>query len=384
MMSTQTANVDFYLFSFTIHFGGQNPGPPAASLEEFYKMVQTPGPAPDQSSSAVLPDPNTNYHKYVLTAGIYQPSNPPTTSNTASSTGSQFPDSGPLTPWNTKAGTFGCTIGCDFAVSAATIYNDETTSSPTKLLPSDGSTGPPEFFSKPMHISSAITSSLTARIWKLDSTGAKISAVNGFGGAMVMKQVPTALWGSYDTKDDPATPGNSAPSSLIDPSGPTMNLCMGISLTPPVPYLSQSPIQDFDATAAFIWPLESAPLPALVPKQNTLLASGIQYSKDSSQDRWADVKTDWKTFGDTAAPILGVTVTAGVQAPGLLQMAAVILGWNSPPLSGNPNSPTLPGQTAAPITPSWMLNGELPDLLINNLDTQYDVLPRYSAAGTAV
>jgi hypothetical protein len=172
---------------------------------------------------------------------------------------------------------------------------------------------------------------------------------------------------------------------------------MGVSLTPPVPQLLQSKIQDFDATAAFMWLLGSYPLAASMPTQATLLASGVVDAAETPPQRWAKVAGDWTTFGNTGTPVLGGKVTAGVQAPGLLQMAAQSLGWDKPPPSGNPNTPPAAatggtgtggtgGTTTTPVpaTPSWMLNGAVPYLLIANLATQYPVLPRYSAAGTAV
>lgn len=307
--------------------------------------------------------------------------------------------------WDTKAGTFGCTIGCDFALTAAALINDPNTSpSTTTILPPGGGTTPLTFYSKPMHAgtTSTITSTISITIWVLNPDGTKASIQSGFGGSMVMKSVPTALWGAYDQNSDPAhTP---TPGALTDPSGPTMSLCMGVSLTPPVPQLLQSKIQDFDATAAFMWSLGSYPLAASMSKQATLLASGVVDAAETPPQRWAKVVGDWTTFGNTGTPVLGGKATAGVQVPGLLQMAAQSLGWDKPPPSGNHNTPPAAATggtgtgtggtgmggtggtttTAVPATPSWMLNGAVPYLLIANLATQYPVLPRYSAAGTAV
>jgi hypothetical protein len=330
--------------------------------------------------------------KFVLTSGIYQTPTAPGADSTAPTT-SQFPDSGATKPWNTKAGTFGCTIDCDFALSAATLVNDQnTTPSTTALLPPDGSTSAPTIYAKPMHADTAstIVSTLTITVWILNPDGTKVSVRGGFGGVMVMKQAPVALWGAYDSADDPTQ--TAAPGDLTDPTTPTtMQLCMGVSLTPPVPVLTQSNIPDFDATAAFIWTLKSKPLPALVPKQSTLLASGVVDENQTPPQRWAQVQSDWTTFGTAGIPVLGGTVTAGVQSPGLLQMAAQTLGWDQPSPSGilaaltSTAGGTATGTTpATPPTPSWMLNGELPDFLIANLGTQYPVLPRYSASGIAV
>lgn len=380
--------MDFYLFSFTIHFGDQDPGAPALDLLDFYGMVKTPGPAPAANSSATPADPMMSELKFVLTSGIYQA---PTSPGSASPS-VPFPDSGAAQPWNTKAGTFGCTIDCDFAVSSAILVNDQNTPpSTTTLFQPDGTSNAPTFKAKPMHVdaTSTITSVLTITVWTLNPDGSKLSVRDNFGGVLVMKQVPVALWDVYDEGDDPTL--TAVPGALTNPANPaTMTLCMGVSLTPPAPKLLLSNIPDFDATLAFIWILASLALPDLVTKQSSLLASGVVDASQTPPQRWAQVSNDWTTFGTAGLPILGGTVTSGVQSPGLLQMTAQTLGWDTPSPSGilaalNATSATGAGSTSAtPPTPSWMLNGELPTYLIANLDTQYSVLPRYSASGIAV
>jgi len=357
-------------------------------------MVKTPGPAPAANSSATPADPMQSQLKFVLTSGIYQaPTAPggPATSTTAS----QFPDSGATTVWNTKAGTFGCSIDCDFALSSATLVNDQSTSPttpPTTLLPSDGSASAPAFYPKPMHAtaSDTIDSALTITVWVLNPDGTKASVQGGFGGSMVLKQVPVAIWAAYNPANDPTT--TTTPSDLTNPSTPTtVQLCMAVSLTPPSPTIEQSNIPDFDATATFLWVLESVPLPPLISKQSTLLASGVVDLGQTAQQQWAQVQSDWTTFATAGLPILGGLVTAGVQSPGLLQMAAQTLGWNqsSPSavleaVAATTSSTGTATTPAAPPNPPWMLNGEMPDFLIQNLDTQYPVLPRESASGVAV
>jgi len=151
--------------------------------------------------------------------------------------------------------------------------------------------------------------------------------------------------------------------------------------------VESSYIPDFDATAAFISPLESKALPNLIPKQSILLASGAVNQNQSPPQRWAQVQNDWTTFGATGEPVLGGTVTAGVQSPGLLQMAAQTLGWDQPSPSGIlaalTSTASSTGTGTGTGTTHWMLNGDVPDFLISNLDTQYPVLPRYSASGMA-
>lgn len=291
-------------------------------------MVETPGPPPDPNSTATLKDKMMSQLKFVLTAGIYESATAPK-ADTSAPPSSQFPDSGATKAWNTKAGTWGCTIGCDFALTSATLINDSTaTTSTTALLLPDGS-NPTPFWAKPMHMAStdSITSTLTITIWMLNPDGSKLSVRDGFGGSIVMKQAPVALWDSYDSNNDPTI--HAAPGDLTDPNKSTTTLlAKGVALTPPVPILPQVLIQTFDATQAFLWTLESVPLPDMTPKQNTLLARG---AGDGGQTGWNKVKSDWTSFGNAGQDILGGKVdAAGEQSPGLLQMAADTLGWDIP------------------------------------------------------
>jgi hypothetical protein len=348
-------------------------------------MVRTPGPPPSPSSSATPPDVMTSQLKFVLTSGVYQS---PTTPQPG-----QFPDTGATTPWNTKAGTFGCNVDCDFAVSTASLVNGASPAAPTTVLTPSGSASGPAFSAKPMHCQSgdSVTSDLTITVWQLNPDGSKAAIQGGFGGTMILKQAPVALWNAYDKNNDPTQ--NAAPPDLTNPTNAaTVQLCMGVALTPPKPGFLRSFIVDFDPTAAMILTFRSQALPNSTPKQNTLLASGVVDGNQSPPQRYTQVQSDWTSFSGTGQSLLGGTVTNGVQSPGLLQMAAQTLGWDktspSSVLAASASPPAASGGTATtpptPSQPAWMLNGEVPDFLIQNIDTQYPVLPRYSASGIAV
>jgi hypothetical protein len=351
-------------------------------------MVKTPGPQP--TGSAVTADPAMNQLKFALTAGIY-PTSPPPTSTIATSTTSTFPDSGANSIWNTKVGTVAINIDCDFALTSAQMDNTPIggTSSLTSVLTPTG-TAAPAFYSKPMHATAldSITSVLTISVWLLspaDQT-TKVSPM-AFQGTFILKSVPTAVWAAYDPAADPAT--TAVPVALTTPDSPTVTLAMGVSLLPPERDATPSSILPFDASTAFEESLGQWPLPPLVAEQNVLLAGGQVDATATPAQQWAQVASDWTTFAGKGEPVLGGGVAAnGTPGPGLLALAAQTLGWNVPTPSGavgtqTPASGTGAGSGTTPTTPSWLLNGEIPDLLIANLSTQYPVLPRYSASGAA-
>ncbi len=370
----QTATVDFYLFAFTINFGAKAIPLPPASLSEFYTMVNIPGPdlspTPSTGSSALNAD--MARHKFTVTTGLYTLPLAPVAEGPPQ-TGS-FPNTGAGQPWYIKTGIFTFTIGVDFALSAATIMNDpEATPPTTPILTPGTNTDPPAFFSKPMQLSTAFVSTMTINIYSIDSDNNQLPE-SGFTGVMVLKDVPYALWGPYSTAEDPTLTKN--PAALKDSSNPTLQLCMGVSVTTQASTPVPSAVQDFDPSVAFSASIGTFTLPNLEPVQSDFLASTTLNPTESSAARWQDFTDDWKTFGAKSASILGndVDTTTGQQVDGMLKMAAHWLAWDQPPPSQNQPVTVVPGGKRAP----WELDGSLPETLLSELGEEYPVLPRES------
>jgi hypothetical protein len=367
------ADVDFYLFSFTIHFGGKPPLPPPATLQEFYDMVLTPGPPSDAPSDSdpAAEDPSKTRLKFTLSSGLY----PPQKTSQASSVSSPFPSTGASSTWQVKAGTFSCIIGCDFALSSASILQFEDTSNPstnrsTDLHPPNTTDPLPSFYSKPMHLTQPITSTMAISIYKLSSDGTK-TLVHRFTGTLILKDVPAALWSIYDQNADPASAPN--PIALKDPAQPTLRLCMGVTLTPPPPTALKSNVQEMDITAAWRQTLGPFLHPAIPPQQDKLL-SEIAYPTDTPVERWNKVRDEWKSAANKGKEILEDKVdSTGKKADGLLSMVSKSLGWDSPP----PGASTDADAAGRKL---WELTGVLPERLVSGLDTTYGVLPRFGAA----
>jgi hypothetical protein len=352
----QTANVDFYLFSFTINFGDKPKPPPAATLEEFYKLVAVPGPYPGPSTAPNPVDPNMANIKFTVSNGLYPQPIPPL-SGSPPTTGA-FPSTGVGTPWNIKTGAFSCIIGLDFALSVVNI------NTATQLL------APASFFSKPMHLTAPIASTLTITVYMIDSQNNR-TVKAGFTGEIVLKDVPVALWGAYSSDEDPSTTTN--PQKLKDGNDPTMTLCMGVTLNAPPSTFGPSPVKDFDPSVAFRANIGSYDLPDIEGSQKSFIASKPIRPTETPAARWAGFGDDWKTFGSKGKDILGSPAADGTQPDGMLKMAAHWLAWDKPAPSKDRPIVAVPGQRLP-----WVLDGSLPPILLGSLGNEYPVLPRYS------
>lgn len=375
----QFANIEYYLFSFTIHFGGNLQPPPAATLREFYAIVGTPGPT---QSSVSAPEPNPNavdlmmsQLKFTLDSGLFPQPLPPRPAGP--STG-PFPDSGPSKGWTVKSGAFSFSITCDFALSGAEIVNEAgflvtAISTPTGAAPTP-------FFSKPMQLSDAITSNLQITIYSLDEDDPSSQIiVGGFTGTMIVKDVPKAIWGQYVGLDDPGS--NSTAPALRDPSNPTMSLCMGVTVYTPVnpDNLIESGIQQFDPTLAFRESLGSYFLDPPEFNEAGFLVGAALFENDEPEIQWKQFAKDWADAGNKGKQFLGAVAAGGTHTDGMLKMAAHWLGWDNPPPSADsPISDTMVGQKLP-----WMLDGTVPSGLIASLDTEFAVLPRECGGAAA-
>lgn len=362
----QTATVDFYLFSFTINFGDKPTPPPGIPLQDFYDMVRVPGPAKDPSAP---PDPldTKGRIKFTVSTGLFPQPLPPTSGGPAPS--GPFPSAGVGTSWNIKTGSFSCIIGVDFALSAANIADFSEAGSSPVLTPRTH-TNPPSFYSKPMHISDAFTSTMTISVYSIDSDGSQ-SLKTGFTGEMILKDVPAALWQQYSKDDDPAQTTN--PQNLKNPTQPTLNLCMGVTLYAPPSTFTPCAVKDFDPAVAFSASVGNFRIPTGKLPQHTFLASTPIHAAESPQQQWDGFRDDWKAFGVDGKAALGNPAADGSQPDGLLKLAAHWLAWDVPVANSGPPAPPAPGEKLPAV-----LDGSLPQILLGELANEYPVLPRYS------
>jgi hypothetical protein len=304
-----------------------------------------------------------------------------------------FPNTGQAMPWSVRGGPFRFRINCDFAISEAaiaaslvatknsdgTINTNDADGNPN-VDKSDSISPPPgldSIYSKQMQLdaSTPITSTLVVTIYLDESPN---DCVTGWRASFVTKAVPSGVWGSYQSKEDPMT--HSVPSTLTNGDGSTVQLGMGLSIMSPLPILARALIPDFDAAAAnrrkigngtglnndnWIYPIkeEAAQTNFLsvgvfeADKMNT--GSTDQQIVANNVQRWTDYQNGWKGIAQQGVGVLGDTPQNGYQ--GYLTMCESFFGWGK----------RWQGQE----TDVWMLNGDTPVQLIDDLDFRYLALP---------
>ncbi|ORY16107.1 hypothetical protein BCR34DRAFT_611704 [Clohesyomyces aquaticus] len=370
------ANVDFYLFSFTIHFGGNAKPPDPAKLDEFYQMVHQPGPESSPTAAPEGPpvDPMLAQLKFTLESGLFPQYQAPPADNVSPS--GPFQDSGSSSGWIVKPGDFHFSITCDFALTTAKLRVTDVTGGPSfiDILTADSSSAP-AFGSKPMHISTdpsdhgpsdpnppnKISSHLDLTIKNLD-TG---EIINGFTAEFITRPLPRALWGSYKGDDDPAR--HPSPTALRTAENPTIDLAVGVKVSRPEnpANLVFSGIQSFDPTIALRTALGPFELERSGLVDERFLAAQPQGSGVPDEGAWNEFGHDWVAAHSVAEELVGNDEADD----GMLKMAAEWLGWNM----------NQPAASAAPVggqPPNWVLDGKLPKGLLSTLGTEYPVLPR--------
>ncbi|KAF5656962.1 hypothetical protein FHETE_10691 [Fusarium heterosporum] len=281
-------HVDFWVTSFDISFGASQTSSDAAILlQDFYLLVlQTSSQT--QSASIESPSDNssditTQGHIFTATSGLM---------NTGDSTTVQ-----PNSEWTVRGGSFTFTISCKMAVTSA--IQGSTTVNPS----SDNGV-----YSRPMQLTSPMTSTLTIvsspdAAWRLASQ---------------TSSVPEALWGKYDASTDPLANGgnNNNITSLLNGSGGTVPLMMGIEVTAPKSIKSPDPFPPMDMQDASLDSISATdPFPALSDADTDWNPAAIQ---SDIQEQYEAVFNSW------VSPVLGTGATASM-ASGWAQA----LGWNT-------------------------------------------------------
>ncbi|KAF4986973.1 hypothetical protein FGRMN_10596 [Fusarium graminum] len=285
-------HVDFWVTSFDISFGpGQTSSDAAILLQDFYLLVlqtasQTQS-ASIESPSDNSPDITTQGHIFTATSGLM---------NTGNSTTVQ-----PNSEWTVRGGSFTFTISCKMAVTSA-VQGSITVNPP----------GDDGVYSRPMQLTSPMTSTLTIvsspeAAWRL---------------AAQTSSVPEALWGKYDASTDPLANGgnNNNISSLLNGSGGTVPLMMGIEVTAPKSIKSPDPFPPFDMQDASLDPISAIdPFPVLIDSDTDWSPADVQ---PVVQEQYAAVLNSW------VSPTLGTGAAASTAT-----VWAQALGWNTQTLA---------------------------------------------------
>jgi len=261
-----------------------------------------------------------------------------------------------------KGGTFQFRIVSDFALSHADI-------APGISLDADKSS---TVYSRPMHVSSPIASTLSVTIRERKSG----KVIDGWQNAsFALKTVPTAVWGQYDPSLDPIHTSN--PKKLLNGDNPNVPLAMGIILAVPLPILAPSLIPAFNATAAAKFEVldrrdvkededdsgHNWILKPTEPRQSRFLPAELSdaQTQETSEQRWEHTRNSWNSL-KSKEPLLTDS------SNGFLALAASSFGWDK-------NRPQTEVVTAG-SSPPWQLVGKLPSKLVSNLESVYLALPR--------
>ena len=329
----------------------------------------------------------------------------------ARDSGTAAPSGGAGTKWHVKGGSFAFRIAPDFAITGATVatkasddlkvknkastdpkvknsYLQKVQNIPTPMVATSKGPTPldiQQVFSTPMHLAAGmqLTSPLEVTIRRLIGTTKEV--IEGWQPEYVVKDVPKALWGAYDSALDPAhnKPGRDSP--LLNTTDQTVKLAMGLSLKAPLPQLSESLIPAFNATEAQKYQIERpGGGPWLLPKtpddQSTMLPAENNFDLEtmSVPDRikqWDTVKNGWVSIAKNQASM----------AADLASLCMSTLGWDQP-------APEVVTEAKAAGIIPWQLQTALPKRLVagtgtktladtvNGLENFYLDLPRIAPA----
>lgn len=407
--------MDFYLFGFTVDFGATNQSPDPLNLIEFWEMLHKPGPSSAPLDQGADPNPIRGYlayneydikgnerikrtktkdgkplpilvpedgaaMKFVLENGNYPMPSTVTTPTTSNATP---PNTGAGAKWFVRGGSFSFRIVSDFAMSQATIAapNDGEETPITANAPS--TTKP--IYARPMRVTTGVTSTLTVTIHEKDSP---YTVIGGWQSVQfALKPVPTAAWGIYSSALDPLFTPN--PTDLLNGgTDATTPLAMALMVSAPPPELAPSTIPVFSATAAAKFGILDFRTDKLhgtdwilappKPKQTLYLASPLTAAENAlvaanQLDKlWDERQKQWQD----AAAKANVAVEQGDGSLGVYQTITIIsritelFAWDQ-------KRPQTEPVTSPPV---WLLNGQAPTKLIQNMKNTYLALPRVAVS----
>lgn len=382
-----TAYVHFWFFGFSIDFGDGLRDPPGISLKEMYEIVRTAGPNsnPPPGDKTSASNKYQAQHKYSIEEGLF-PVKP-------KSDGKTFPNTGAATEWKVLAGPLQIRIDCDFALSAARIITKDDSNNPATVLSEiDIKTTPDhtlnDIYAFPMHNEVPIDSRLDIRIYFLEGEERNRILQTNFRAELVLKQAPKATWSKYIKDNDPLhriSPGqHNKPTSLESGTEPTVELCQGVRIFPPLAVLDQSPIVDFDATAAMSETVADIAIPDSDPEQDVFLAEAFE-PDIAPLKQWEDFGKLWTGDGDVNEKVVDESgnkldkkeMRGDEDGKGLLGLVVSALGWavRRPVETVAGEVPTVMGKDGKAMKKEWELQSKPPTILANELGYYYPYLP---------
>ncbi|PVH83680.1 hypothetical protein DL98DRAFT_528973 [Cadophora sp. DSE1049] len=374
------AHVHFWFFGFSIDFGSGLKDVPGVSLLEFYEMVKTAGPdsEPPPGDKTSNANPCQALHKYSIEEGLF-PNQP------KSEDEKTFPNTGANTEWKVLAGPLQIRIDADFALKSASLvntakdlkdFNPITTTPPQELN---------DFYAFPMHLISPVdTSHMNITIYFLGGKEEDKELMTDFRAELVLKNAPRAVWGKYTSDKNPLSRiSGQKPKALENGSNPTMELCQGVRILPPLPYLDQCPVLDFDATAAMMVFNDNEPFPTFDDEQSNFLAE--PFEPDSSPvAQWADFEKLWKgenepSISDASGEKVLKSEIRGDNAigAGILGLVVNTLGWNERRAAEKEKGmvPDVVDSDGKVLRKEWELVSTPPQILAEELKYYYPYLP---------
>ncbi|KAK2459388.1 hypothetical protein APHAL10511_008593 [Amanita phalloides] len=229
-------HIGFWLFGFDIYFGSHPGPPPPLSLDEFWDLLSRSSNQPNSGHDAGI--------TLVVESGYAQGKSSQVT-----------PKSGE--PWIVTAGQFKFNAQCRFALRNVKYKSGsdwtDVCASPI----------PPNVYSKPMHTTKPVESILKIKILDKETS----QDVGGFTFLPLTKNVPSAMWGQYDSNNDPShghTPGD-----LLDSNNSTVkDMLTGIHVIAPKAKYPDDHILPFNAhDAMFVEILKGGGFPVVNPSR---------------------------------------------------------------------------------------------------------------------
>ncbi|KAA8903423.1 hypothetical protein FN846DRAFT_954000 [Sphaerosporella brunnea] len=289
-------HVDFWIVAFDIDFGPSPKRADPVSLPAFYDLVIQAGEGStrgllaiqhEAEDTAKITSDDDHAHVFGCRSGMLAGAD-----STADSTADKNP------PWQVRSGTFSFDIDCKFAIGKATV-------APAAEFPSMAAEEPEArevlwntpIYAKPMQLTAGLTSELEVSIERAPGSRAEITEEfkePQWRLSRILKPVPTALWGKYDPRDDPAQQGNNV-GSLLNGKDVAIQLMMGVSVAAPKALLAQDKIPKFNVVDAMS---QSVNVPSHEPLFPKYAPANAAWSPDEVKDedsQWAAVAALWRT-----------------------------------------------------------------------------------------
>ncbi|RYP41838.1 hypothetical protein DL767_000739 [Monosporascus sp. MG133] len=247
-------HVDFWITAFDIDFGDSDKEVKAINLLEFYLLVlqassqpslprpqhalggsfpASQGAGVDREADVFLAEsgsqrPKNEGHVFLAQSGLMNPDDKPERTQNQQ--------------WLVRGSIFSFVIGCKMAINSVKLDANED----PVLTNGDPANGI-DVFSKPMHLTSPMTSTLIIKATQTVK-GITKPAV-GWQFDKHMKFVPRGLWAKYDPRDDPAFSGNDV-ADLLNSTDGSMPLMMGVEVKAPKAIESLDPFPVFNIADA--------------------------------------------------------------------------------------------------------------------------------------